>query len=387
MRAGDVDGALRALRAAAEHARRLDDPERLAQTALASTLGAFSPGVVEPELVAHARGGARAPGRARAATSPLRRATIDALRCRLRVQLALALYWSPQRERREQLVDEALGARARDLQRRGGAQLAGAAHARRPHAGVRARAGLRRRLGARHRHARAADLASRRSSCASARTTPSSAMQVRLWRISLLLELDDPRPRRRGDRGLRRDRAPPRPAADARLRPAAPRDGGAPARRLRRRRALHRRGRRARRATCPARSRRSSPTRQTFLAAPHAGPPRSTSSRSCARNADRLPAMRRWRCGLALVLAELGREDEARRELEHLAADDFDDLPRDALVARRDVAARRAVRAARRPPARAPPLRAARRPTRAATSSRWAPPTSARSRATSACWR
>jgi hypothetical protein len=49
------------------------------------------------------------------------------------------------------------------------------------------------------------------------------------------------------------------------------------------------------------------------------------------RNADRLPAMRRWRCGLALVLAELGREDEARRELEHLAAADFEDVPRDAL--------------------------------------------------------
>jgi hypothetical protein len=48
------------------------------------------------------------------------------------------------------------------------------------------------------------------------------------------------------------------------------------------------------------------------------------------KNADRLPAMRRWRCGLAVVLAELGRTDEARRELEHLAADDFDDLPRDA---------------------------------------------------------
>jgi hypothetical protein len=49
------------------------------------------------------------------------------------------------------------------------------------------------------------------------------------------------------------------------------------------------------------------------------------------KNADRLPAMRRWRCGLALVLAELGREDEARRELEQLAAANFDDVPRDAL--------------------------------------------------------
>ena len=111
-----------------------------------------------------------------------------------------------------------------------------------------------------------------------------------------------------------------------------------------------------------------------------------TSSRSCASNADRLPAMRRWRCGLALVLAELGREDEARRELEHLAAADFEDVPRDALwlVAMSLLAELCTLLDDRR--ARGA-CTSCWRPTRAATSSRWAPPTSARSRATSACWR
>jgi class 3 adenylate cyclase len=36
-----------------------------------------------------------------------------------------------------------------------------------------------------------------------------------------------------------------------------------------------------------------------------------------------------WRCGFAMLLAEVGRYEEARRELEHLAANGFDDLPRD----------------------------------------------------------
>ena len=69
---------------------------------------------------------------------------------------------------------------------------------------------------------------------------------------------------------------------------------------------------------------------QTFLALRTQGRQRELEP-LVRRNADRLPAMRRWRCGLALVLAELGREEEARRELEHLAAFDFADVPRDAL--------------------------------------------------------
>ena len=38
-----------------------------------------------------------------------------------------------------------------------------------------------------------------------------------------------------------------------------------------------------------------------------------------------------WRPGLALIYSELGREQEARREFEHLAQYNFTDFPRDAL--------------------------------------------------------
>jgi DNA-binding NarL/FixJ family response regulator len=43
------------------------------------------------------------------------------------------------------------------------------------------------------------------------------------------------------------------------------------------------------------------------------------------------PAAATWRPGLAVIYAELGRCEEARAELEALAADDFGALPRDAL--------------------------------------------------------
>ena len=45
--------------------------------------------------------------------------------------------------------------------------------------------------------------------------------------------------------------------------------------------------------------------------------------------ADRLPAMPAWRCALAVLYLDDGREGEARRELEHLAARGFADFPRD----------------------------------------------------------
>ncbi|MCA1569078.1 MAG: AAA family ATPase [Chloroflexi bacterium] len=49
------------------------------------------------------------------------------------------------------------------------------------------------------------------------------------------------------------------------------------------------------------------------------------------RVAERYPELPSWRCGLAYVYGELGREEEARRELEALARADFSDLPRDGL--------------------------------------------------------
>jgi tetratricopeptide (TPR) repeat protein len=44
---------------------------------------------------------------------------------------------------------------------------------------------------------------------------------------------------------------------------------------------------------------------------------------------SRYPAVPAWRAALALLLCETGRPDEAGRELEALAAHDFEDLPRD----------------------------------------------------------
>ena len=46
--------------------------------------------------------------------------------------------------------------------------------------------------------------------------------------------------------------------------------------------------------------------------------------------ARRYPAIRAWRLGLVSFLTEAGRLDEARLEFDHLAAEDFQDLPRDA---------------------------------------------------------
>lgn len=47
--------------------------------------------------------------------------------------------------------------------------------------------------------------------------------------------------------------------------------------------------------------------------------------------AERYPALPFWRASLGLAYAELGRETEARRELDRLATSDFSDIPRDLL--------------------------------------------------------
>ena len=327
MRAGDSEAARRALRAAAAQARSLDDPQRLAQSALAGTLGGFSPGVVEPELVALLEE-ALVQMEGVASEDPERQAAADDLRCRLRVQLALALYWSRQSARREQLVDEAL------------------ALARTTFAGEAAQASRVQRRAADRTlaFALAQGFAAVWGPDTVARGLPISVevlelcertndvelgMQVRLWRISLLLELDDP------------------VRAEAEIEAF-----GAIARRLGQPRMLvldtlhrameaHLRGdfaaaeRFTARAVAQSRDVRGSigpiiADAQTFLLRRTQG--RHLDLEPLVRGAaGRLPAMRQWRCGLALVLAELGREEEARRELEHLAAADFDDVPRDAL--------------------------------------------------------
>ena len=327
MRAGDVDGALQALRAAGEHARRLDDPERLAQTALASTLGAFSPGLVEPELVATLEE-ARAELDALAPEDPLQAAVIDALRCRLRVQLALALYWSPRRERREQLVDEALGL-ARAIYS-GDAARSSVAHRRladRTLAFALAQGFV--AVWGPDTVTRGLPISLEALELCERTNDAELGMQVRLWRISLLLELDDPV---RADEEIEAFGTIARRLGQPRMLVYDP---------LHRALAAHLRGDfvAAERFTADAveQSRDVAGSiapiiadAQTFFSQRMQGR-HADLEPLVRRNADRLPAMRRWRCGLALVLAELGREDEARRELEHLAAADFEDVPRDAL--------------------------------------------------------
>ena len=327
MRAGDVDGAQRALRSAAEHARRLDDPERLAQTALARTLGAFSPGLVEPELVTMLED---ALGRldGMRPQEPLRQATVDALRCRLRVQLALALYWSPQRERREQLVDEALGiARALYTGKLAGMSPAQRVLGDRTLAFALAQGFL--AVWGPETVTRGLPISIEALELCERTNDAELGMQVRLWRISLLLELDDPA---RAEDEIEAFGATARRLRQPRMLVYDP---------LHRAMAAHMRGDfdAAERLTAEAAAQsRDVPgsiapiiaDAQTFLT-------RRTQARHLdleplvRKNANRLPAMRRWRCGLALVLAELGREEEARRELEQLAAAGFEDVPRDAL--------------------------------------------------------
>ncbi len=328
MRAGDIDGAQRALRAAAEHARRLDDPERLAQTALAGTLGSFSPGLVEPELVATLEEALARLDEVATDPESLRRATVDALRCRLRVQLALALYWSPQRARREQLVDEAL-ALARELYT-GHQTRASRAH---------------RTLGDRtlafalaqgfvavwgpETVTRGLPISIEALELCERTNDAELRMQVRLWRISLLLELDDPV---RAAEEIEAFGSTARRLGQPRMLVYDP---------LHRAMVAHMRGdfAAAERFTAEAvaQSRDVPGSIAPIIADAQTFTVRRTQGRHLdleplvRKNADRLPAMRRWRCGLALVLAELGREDEARRELEHLAVADFEDVPHDAL--------------------------------------------------------
>ena len=327
MRAGDSEAARRALRAAAAHARRLHDPQRLARSALASTLGGFSPGVVEAELVALLEE-ALVQMDPVAADDPVVQAADDDLRCRLRVQLALALYWSRQHERRERLVDEALtlaraifageAAQASPAQRRDADRTLAFALAQ-GFAAVWGPDTIARGLPI---SVEALELCERTSDA-------ELGMQVRLWRISLLLELDDPA---RAEEEIEAFGAIARQLGQPRMLVFDP---------LHRAMEAHLRGDfvAAERFTAQAVA-QSGDVRgsigpiiadaQTFLVRRTQG--RHLDLEPLVRDAAaRLPAMRQWRCALALVLADLGREEEARRELEHLAAADFDDIPRDAL--------------------------------------------------------
>ncbi len=244
------------------------------------------------------------------------------------MQLALALYWSPQHERREALVDEAL-ALARGI-------FTGEAARSSPAQRVLADRTLAFALAQGFLAVWGPDTVTRGLPISAEvlelceRTNDAElAMQVRLWRISLLLELDDPA---RAEEEIEAFLRTARRLGQPRMLVWDP---------LHRAMAAHLRGdlRAAELLTAEALAQaRAVPGSMAPIAADEqtlvvrrAQGRREELEALVRKNADRLPAMRRWRCGLALVLAELGREEEARRELEHLAAHDFDDIPRDGL--------------------------------------------------------
>jgi tetratricopeptide (TPR) repeat protein len=327
MRAGEVERARRALRSAAEHARRLGDPERLAQAALATTMDSLSPGPGDLADVALLGEALASLDRVRPG-EPARRATVDALRCRLRVQLALALYWSPARERREELVDEAL-VLAREIFT---AEAAGASREQRVLADRTLAFALAQGFVAMwgpDTVPRGLPISAEALQLCRRTEDAELAMQVRLWRIPLLLELDDPARAREeievfGSTAARL--AQPRMLAHVPLHRAmaAYLEGDFEDAERALSSAVER-GRDVPGSMAPIRA-----DAQRFLVMRAQGRQRELEPLA-RRNADRLSAMRGWRCALALVLADLGREDEARRELEYLAAADFDHIPRDAL--------------------------------------------------------
>ncbi|HEV7807073.1 MAG TPA: AAA family ATPase [Solirubrobacteraceae bacterium] len=326
IRAGDTGAAYRALGAAVAHARRLDDPQHLATTVLARALPGYSPAIVDADFVALLEE-ALARMDVLQAREPARAAADAALRCRLRVQLALALFWSSQRERREQLVDEALEL-ARAIF---SSEVAQGSPAQR----VLADRTLAFALGQGFLAVWGPDTVERGLPISvealelCERTSDAElAMQVRLWRISLLLELDDPM------------------RADAEIEAY-----GATASRLGQPRTLvydplHRAMRALMRGEFAAAERFTAEATerargvhgtlapiiadaQTFLLRRNQGRHEDLEP-LLRRNADRLPAMQDWRCALALVLVETGRREEARKELDHFAASDFVDIPRGA---------------------------------------------------------
>jgi tetratricopeptide (TPR) repeat protein len=325
MRAGDIPGSRRALRAAAEHARGLDDPAHLAQSALAGTLPGLSPGAVDPELVAVLEEALERMDQC-ASSDAGRRMRDDDLRCRLRIQLAVGLYWSSQRERRDRLVDEGL-AIAREIFTAPSAQASPAQRALvdRTLAFALAQGFL--AVWGPDTVERGLPISVEALELCEGTGDSELAMQVRLWRVSLLLELDDP------------------VRCDAEIEAF-----GSIARRLGQPRtivfdALYRSMRAHMRGEFDEAERHTAESVRLGRAAPGSVAPILADAQAFFQlrtrgrhldfepllrgHADRLPAMRRWRCLLALLLAELGREEEARNELEQFAASDFEDLPAD----------------------------------------------------------
>ncbi len=327
MRCGDVERSRAALRDAIQHARRLADPTHHARSALAGTLPGFSRRIADAELTAALEEAQRRLDSADP-EAPAERAAIDALRCRVRVELAVALLWSPELERREQLVDEAFEiARAlysSDLAHGSPAQRA---LADRTLAFVLAIGfpavwgpdGAERGLPI---SVEALELCERTRDA-------ELAMQVRLWRISLLLELDDPG---RAEQEIEAFAETAHRLGQPRTLVFDP---------LHRALVANMRGEFAVAERLTAEAIEQSDEVYGSMSQLVADGQRFLQQRVrgrdlvaepfLRRHAAAVPVMRRWRCMLAVRMADDGRLDDARKELDTLAADDFRDYPRDAL--------------------------------------------------------
>ncbi len=300
MQAGG-DAARDTLLAAIELARRVDDPDLLARAAL--SLGGFglSPGIVDDDLVA-------------VLEEALRALSADggALRARLLVRLAVALYYLDDPQRREDLVQEAL-AIARGLDD----PLTLAYVLDQGHIATNGPDTTERGLAWAHELFELADAAGDQE----------LSVRARSWQIDLLLELDDLSGADMAIEALDRIATDSR---DPRARAFIP---------------LHR----ARRAMI---SGRLEDTEQLIhdgiqlgwslqdstvpiLAGAQLfwlrmGQGRLRELEDAVRQfADQLPAMPAWRVALATLYLHTGRPAESRREYDRLAEHDFATIPRD----------------------------------------------------------
>ena len=300
MHAGE-DAARDCLLEAVTLAEQLGDSDLLGRAAL--SLGGFglSPGIVDDKLVGVLEG-------ALAAVD----ASDSALRARLLVRLAVAIYWSQQPDRREALVDEAIA-----IARRLGDPATLAFVLDQARIATSGPDNLERELSWVHElFALSEQLGDHES-----------AVRARVTHIDLLLELDDLPAADMAIATLDRIATDVR---DPRARSYIP---------------LHR----ARRALMDGRAEEAErlidegvklawslhDSTVPILAGAQLFALRRAQGRlgelenAVHQFADRLPAMPAWRCALAVLYLDDGREGEARRELEHLAARGFADFPRD----------------------------------------------------------
>jgi tetratricopeptide (TPR) repeat protein len=318
VRAGDVGGGRAALTRAAAAARRLGDPMRLARAALASAPWGVSAGVVEEEIVALL---AEAVDVLDEAGGNVR---VDALRARLRARLAIALYWSPEADRRRRLVAEATEL-ARSLRARVGPADIGLADATLAFvlglgfvatwAPDTTEQGLETSEELLEICARIGDL--------------ERELNTRSWRISLLCELDDLPAARREAKAYAELAARLR---QPRVQFYVPLQAGMTAILEGRYAEVE-----AHVAEALQLGQQAPGSLAPMLAAAQLGSMRIEQGRGAEilqaveAFAAQQPAIPAWRVALAYILLESGRQETARDEFERLAAHDFADLPQDNL--------------------------------------------------------